>query len=421
MKIRPRSSATMAIATGLLVVITACQPAAPAGSPTAKPAAPAATAESKPVASPGAAASPAAAGSPSPAGSPGPAASPAAGAQPAAGSLPVSNAKIDPSLASTWEGKTVTLIVGANAGGGYDTWARTIARYLPKYLPGTPNMIVQNMDGANHRVATNFVYQAKPDGLTFGLVDRYIPYFQLNGEGPSEGVRYDVTKFTWLASASVGTQVLAVRNEHGISTSNLTPMTQFDWNLAQQDPGSSPHIFASLTRSLLGWKTKSIFGFAGNPEIALSIQRNETDGMITDSDTQERLLQAEFQSGAMVAVAQFGEAKDRPHLKNTPTMTELLKDKGPEANQLYSIGRQPFQWSRPLMVPPGMPENMSSTMRAALWQMFQDPEFLAEAQRLRLEVIPVPGETVQQLILDYFKTPKSVVDKLNEGMASDLQ
>jgi hypothetical protein len=400
-------------------VSTACQSAAPAGSPTSKPAAPASTAaEAKPATSPGAVASPGAA---APAGSPGPAASPAAAAQPGSSALPTTTAKIDPSLASTWEGKTVTLIVGANAGGGYDTWARTIARYMPKYLPGTPNMIVQNMDGAGHRVATNFVYQAKPDGLTFGLVDRYIPFYQLNGEGASEGVRYDVTKLNWLASASVGTQVLAVRNEHGISKTNLTPMTQFDWNLAQQDPGSSPHIFAALTRELLGWKTKSIFGFAGNPEIALSIQRNETDGMITDSDTQERLLQAEFQSGAMIGIVQFGEPKDRPHLQGTSTMMDLLKDKGPEANQLFEVGRQPFQWSRPLMSPPGMPENMTSTMRAALWATFQDPEFMAEAQRLRLEVIPVPGETVQKLITDYLATPKSVVDKLNTALAKDLQ
>ncbi len=116
-----------------------------------------------------------------PGGFPGAAASPAAAANP---TTAVSTAKVDPSLASAFEGKTVTLIVGANPGGGYDTWSRTVARFMGKHLPGNPQMIVQNMDGANHRVATNFIYQAKPDGLTFGMVDRYIPYFQLTVRGP---------------------------------------------------------------------------------------------------------------------------------------------------------------------------------------------------------------------------------------------
>lgn len=416
MRVLMRRSFMLSLVIGAAMVAMACQPTAPA-SPTAAPKAdkPAVggSPDAKPAASPAApAASPGAAASP--------AASPGAAPKPSAGSAPTTTARIDPSLASAWEGKTVTLVVGANPGGGYDTWSRTIARFMGKYLPGTPSMIVQNMDGANHKVATNFVYQAKPDGLTIGMVDRYIPHYQLIGEGPTEGVRYDVTKLNWLGSASTSTQVLAVRNRDGITTSNLAPLTQGLWRIAQQDPGSSPHVFAALSRELLGWKVQSVFGFAGNPEIALSLQRGETDAMITDSDTQERLLQADFASGAMVPVVQYGDAKDRPHLKNTATMAKLLEDKGPEAMRLFDIGRLPFQWSRPLMAPPGMPENMVLTLRAALWATLQDQEFLGEAQRLRLEIIPVPGETVQQLITTHLQTPKSAVDKLQEYMAKDL-
>jgi tripartite-type tricarboxylate transporter receptor subunit TctC len=401
-----------------MLLATACQSAAPA-SPTA---APKAADTSKPAASPDAAAKPAA--SPAAAASPGaaasPAASPAAGAAPAAKpAAATSTAKVDPSLASAFEGKTVTLIVGANPGGGYDTWSRTVARFMGKHLPGNPQMIVQNMDGANHRVATNFIYQSKPDGLTFGMVDRYIPYFQLAGEGPAEGVRYDVTKINWLGSGDVGTQVLAMRARDGLSPKNLAPLQSGTWRLAQQDPGSSPHLFSALARASLGWKLQSIFGFAGNPEISLSIQRNETDGMITDSDTQERLLQDQFASGAVVPVVQFGDAKDRPHLMDTPTMMQLLADKSPEDKRLFDVARMPFQWSRVFLAPPGMPENMVQTYRAALWDTLQDPEFLAEAQRVRLNVIPVPGEKVQEMILEYLKTPKATVDKFNEEMGKD--
>lgn len=403
---------SIAVSAGLL--LAACQPAAPA-TPTA---APKAAEPAKPAASPGAAA-PAASPAAKPAASP--AASPAAGASTGAAAKPalVSTAKIDPSLAREFEGKTVTLIVGANPGGGYDTWSRTIARFLGKHLPGNPTVIVQNMDGANHRVATNFVYQAKPDGLTIAMVDRYIPYFQLAGEGPAEGVRYDVTKLHWLVSASVSTQILAVRNKDGITQQNLAPLTQGTWRLAQQDPGSSPHLFAALARQQLGWKLQSIFGFAGNPEIALSIQRAETDGMITDSDTQERLLQADFQSGAAVPVVQFGDAKDRPHLKDTKTMMDLLKDKSAEDQRLFDVARMPFKWSRPLFAPPGMAPNMVETYRAAIWDTLQDPEFLAEAQRARLEIIPIPGADVEKMIAEYLATPKTIVDRFKAEMAKD--
>jgi hypothetical protein len=141
--------------------------------------------------------------------------------------------------------------------------------------------------------------------------------------------------------------------------------------------------------------------------------------MITDSDTQERLLGEQFTSGAVVPVVQFGDAKDRPHLKDTPTMMDLLKDKSAEDRRLFDVARMPFQWSRAFLAPPGLPENMVQTYRAALWETLHDPEFLAEANRVRLNVIPVPGEKVQEMILEYLKTPKATVEKFNQEMAKD--
>jgi hypothetical protein len=121
----------------------------------------------------------------------------------------------------------------------------------------------------------------------------------------------------------------------------------------------------------------------------------------------------------VVPVVQFGDAKDRPHLKDTPTMMQLLANKSAEDQRLFDVARMPFQWSRAFLAPPGMAENMVSTYRAALWDTLTDPEFLAEAQRARLNVIPVPGETVQSLITTYLETPKATVEKFNAEMAKD--
>jgi tripartite-type tricarboxylate transporter receptor subunit TctC len=347
-------------------------------------------------------------------------AKPAAAPTTAAAAGAQSTAKVDPSLASAWAGKTMTLVVGANAGGGYDTWARLIARYLGKHLPGTPNVIVQNMDGANHRVATNFVYAAKPDGLTIGMVDRYIPWFQVSGDGPEQGVRYDVTKLQWLVSASISTQVLTVRTDAGAAPANLAPMAQNTVRVAQQDPGSSPHAWNVILNEVLGWKLQPIFGFPGNPEISLSLQRGETHALITDWDTQERLLAEPFSSRTMTPLVQFGDLRSRPALKDVPMISELFVGKGDEARQLLDLVGQPFQWSRPLMAPPGMAPNMVETLRAALWDTLQDPEVLEEAKRLRLEIIPVSGERVSAMMLQYAQTPQPVVQKLKELMARDV-
>jgi tripartite-type tricarboxylate transporter receptor subunit TctC len=372
----------VALSVGLM--LTACQSGAPAAAPT--------TAPSKP----------------------------AAAATPAPTTPAQSTARIDPSLASAWAGKTMTVVVGANAGGGYDTWARLIAKHMGKHLPGSPNIIVQNMDGANHRVATNFVYAAKPDGLTIGMVDRYIPWFQVSGDGPEQGVRYDVTKLHWLASASISVQVLTLRTDTGAAADNLAPLTQKIVRVAQQEPGSSPHAWNAILNEVLGWKLQPTFGFPGNPEISLSLQRGETQALITDWDTQERLLAEPFSSKTMAPVVQFGDLRSRPALKDVPTIADLFKGKGADAQQLLDLVGQPFMWSRPLMAPPGMAPQMVETLRAALWATLEDPEVLDEAKRLRLEIIPVPGERVNELILQYAQTPKPVVQKLKDLMAKDV-
>ena len=421
MRARPSSLVAMLAAVSLLA---ACQPAAPAASPTTAPK-PAEATKPAAQASPAVASSPAPGPAASPATKPNPSPSPGASPSPAAkpgASGPVqTTSRIDPSLASVWAGKTVTWVVGANPGGGYDTWSRLMARMLPKHLPGNPNIIVQNMDGANHRVATNFIYQARPDGLTIGMVDRFIPYFQLIGEGPEQGVRYDVTKINWLGSGDIGTQILTLRARDGLSPTNLAPLEQGEWKVANQDPGSSPHQFLALSRALLGWKLVPIFGFPGNPEIALSVQRGETDGVVGDSDTSQRLFAEQFANGQVVAVVQYGPQKPGENLRNTKTMMDLLANKPMQDQQLFQVTRQPFQWSRSYLAPPGMPENMVSTLRAAILMTLQDPEFLAEAQRLRLEVNPVPGEEVQRLIMDYLNTPKSFIDRMRAETEKDVQ
>jgi tripartite-type tricarboxylate transporter receptor subunit TctC len=322
-------------------------------------------------------------------------------------------------LASVWQGKTITLVVGAEAGGGYDTWARLAAKHLQKQLPGNPNIIVQNMPGGNHRVATNYLYGMKGDGLTLGLIERYIPSYQLSGEGPNEGVRFDVTKFDWIGSAAVTTPALVVHQRIGITPSNLEQLKQRPIRVAQQAPGSSQHIWAVLSREILGYKFENIFGFKSNPEASLSMRRGETEGMITDSETLARIFDQEFKTGEVLALMLYGDRKPGSVWEKAPTIMDLVGDKNAEAKQMVDFARLPFSWSRPFLSPPGTPATVVATLRAAFTTMMADPEFLADADQQKLEVTPLDGASMTTLLTDYMKTPKAIIDKVNAMIEAD--
>ncbi|MFN0071790.1 MAG: Bug family tripartite tricarboxylate transporter substrate binding protein, partial [Chloroflexota bacterium] len=366
------------------------------------------TEAAKPAASPSA--SPAAAASPGAVPAASPAASPAAAVQP----VP----RVDPSLASVWQGKTITLIVAENPGGGNDAWARLVARHIGKHLPGTPNVIVENMPGAGHRIGANAIYAARPDGLTMGLVDRYIPSFQLRGEGAEEGVRYDATKIGWLGSTTTETQVVFISSRTGVKEAK--DLQDIQINFTNATPGSPPHVNQVVLKEALGWKTRSIFGYVGTAQQWLALDRDEVDGLITAWSSAVLQKGDDIRSGKYLPIAQIGGARLKdPLAARAPWSEDLFQDKSPEMKQLLALAQRPFAWSRSFLTTPNLPPNVLATMRAAFLLACADPAFLAEAEQLKFDVDPVSGERVQELILDYMNTPKLVVERLSALIEAD--
>jgi tripartite-type tricarboxylate transporter receptor subunit TctC len=395
-----------------VVLLAACSPAAPAA-PTASPAAPA-----KPAASP-------AGGAPVPAGSPAapadgpaavaaasPAASPAASA---AGAQPAPTA--NPALASNWAGKTVTLIVSQAPGGGYDTWARLVGKHISRFLPGTPNVVVQNMVGGDHKIATNFIYAAKPDGLTMGLVGRQIPDSALLNEGPEQGVRFEVAKLNWLGSPTKDSQVLLLSAKSGIT--NYKQLESQEMTLGGTTPGTPPHVYSVVLREGLGWKLRPIFGFEGTASSLLAIDRGEINGLINDWASSVVQRGDALKAKTLVPIVIMGDPINDPLLAGVPTADQLFKDRPPAMRELLEYSQQPFVWSRPFVTSPNMDPAILGAMRAAFMQTMADPQFLADAAQLKFDVSPVPGERVQQLIQEYQSTPKALVDRLNALVEAD--
>lgn len=389
------------------LVVTACSPA-PTASPTAAPAKPTTAASPAAVAS-----------SPAPAVAGSPAASPAAVARvpDAASAAPA----IDQSLAAVWQGKNVTIIVGDAAGGSNDTIARLISRHLPRNLPGQPTVIVQNMPGAAHRVATNFVYQSKPDGLTIGAIDRGIPNIQLRGEGPDQGVRYDVTKMTWLGTATPVNQVILLHQRSGVSLDNLKVLETKQALLAGTEASSSAHVPQVVLNNGLGWKLKSVFGYEGTNARLLAIERAEVEGILAPFESMVRQVGDNLRSGAMIPIIAMGRKPADPLLAKTPNAEDLFADKSVEKKQLLAIVTRPYEWGRPLVAAPDLPPNITATLRAALLKTYSDPEFLAEARQIDVEreLAPVTGEKTTEMILEYMKTPKELVDLLDKLVTED--
>jgi tripartite-type tricarboxylate transporter receptor subunit TctC len=385
------------------LVMAACSPAAPA-SPTSAP-----TSAAKPSGSPAAApAAPAA----------NPAASPAA--SPAAVSAPSSAAPVataDPALASNWAGKTVTLIVSQAPGGGYDSWARLVGRHIGRFLPGNPNVIVQNMVGGDHKIATNFIYAAKPDGLTMGLVGRQIPDSALLNEGPEQGARFEVGKISWLGSPSKDSQVLLLSQRTGITSPKQLESQQV--TLGGSTTGSPPHVYQVVLRHGLGWKLKPIFGFEGTAASLLAIDRGEINGLINDWASSVAQRADALKARTLVPIVIMGDPIADPLLAGVPTADELFKDRPADERELLDYAQRPFAWSRPFIAPPNMDPALLSAMRSAFMHTMSDPQFLADAAQLKFDVIPVSGQRVQELIEEYQKTPPSLVERLNTLVEAD--
>src|SRR5688572_31795880 len=176
---------------------------------------------------------------------------------------------------SPYEGKTITIVVGFKAGGGYDRTARILARHLPKYLPGKPNVIVQNMPGANSIIAANHVYNvAKPDGLTLGTFNRNLVLAQLTNVS---GVKFDQTKFAWVGSAASESTVLAIRSD--LLYKNFDDLKKSGKTLVigATGPGANTYDFPLLLKELLGVDLKIVSGYSGSADIMLAIERKEVD------------------------------------------------------------------------------------------------------------------------------------------------
>jgi tripartite-type tricarboxylate transporter receptor subunit TctC len=313
------------------------------------------------------------------------------------------------SVAEFYKGKTVSMIVSSSPGGGYDALSRTVARYLPKHIPGNPSVIVRNMPGAGGIVATNHIAKVAPrDGLTFAGVQNNTPFEPLFGTKEAD---YDPTKLNWLGTPSIETGLLIVWHTSKIQT--LADAQKMEMTAGASGANSTPSFYARLVNELLGTKIKIIVGFPGQNEAYLAMEREEIDSYgVTFWSSLTSTKQNWIKDKKIRYLVQYGPEKEAA-LPDVPYGPDLVKSE--DDKLLFEAAYAPLAAGRPFVAPPDIPADRLAALRQAMLDTYRDPEFLAEADKQQLQVDhPTSGEKLQAQIARVYQMPTRIVDRLRK-------
>ena len=298
----------------------------------------------------------------------------------------------------SFAGKTVTIIVGYNPGGGYDQMARMIARYLPKYLPGNPTVIVQNMPGANSITAANHVYTAKPDGLTIGAFNRNLILGQVV---KVPAIRFDMSKFAWIGSMAAETTILAIRADLPYRTPADLIKADPAVIVGATGPGASTYDFPLLLKALAKFNLRIISGYPASGDIMLAVERKEVDGRAGSYSSIKPFIDRGLVRPIVRANASV------PAIAQLPVDENLVTEARSKA--VMRLRSVPETLGRPYLMPAGTPADILRAYWDAFTKISQDKDFVTEAERAGFEIEYVRGDRAMQIVREVLGAPSDVV------------
>jgi tripartite-type tricarboxylate transporter receptor subunit TctC len=294
-----------------------------------------------------------------------------------------------------YQGKTISFIVGAAPGGGYDTYTRTVARHIGKHISGHPTTVVQNMEGAGTLIAAHHVYfKADPDGLTLGAWNSGQVLRQALDD---RAVRFKADKFGWVGAPVRGMPSCGLMAYTGVKTLDDALSSKQRLKIGSTRAGTTTDDLPRLLNMTLGTHFDVIPGFTGTSRIRLAMQKREVDGACFGWEsmrvTATSMLRAEGDE-KFIPFITHGHPED-PEVKGLPELTEVVKGKNRVIVKAW-VGQYDFQ--RPLSLPPGTPKDRLATLRTAYKATLEDPEFLADAKKSKLIINYVSGEEIDKIV-----------------------
>jgi tripartite-type tricarboxylate transporter receptor subunit TctC len=314
-----------------------------------------------------------------------------------------------------YQGQTIKVIVGFTSGGFYDRWSRLLAKYVPKYIPGNPEIVVQNVPGAGGLVAANQVYNvAKPDGLTIGMLSYGIYLDQMVGR---KEVQYDVRKFNWIGSPEKSDVLFYMRSDAPFKTLLDIRNAPTPPKCGSTGTAGTDYILARMLEDTLGLKINTVLGYPGGAEIDLAVEKGEVQcrGM-TAAPFFGREPFITWRKNNFVRVLLFGGQKRDERIPEAPTIYEIFdQEKTPEENRrVADVILRGGDFGRPWVTTPGTPKDRVKILRDAHAKAMADPALQAEAQKGKMDMDPVSGEELQKLAETIMNQPPRVIERVKK-------
>ena len=319
-------------------------------------------------------------------------------------------------VADFYRGKTVRIIVGFSAGGGYDQYSRLIARHMSKHIPGNPAVIVENMTGAGSIIAANHVFNAAPkDGTLIGNISGPIVLEQLFG---SPAVQFDMAKFRYLAVPVSETYLMIVTRKTGI--------TKFDEVIGPKSkqvtfgaiPGSTVEHAPVLARDILGANLKVVSGYKGTADVRLALDSGEVDGFFNTWTSSKITSFDKFKKGDWVVLAQLSDKPIKDLIiPNVPTISQIAKTDEQRLIMKYGTST-PNAFGKVYVLPPGTPNDRAAALENAFAKVFADKDLMADANKGKLEIDPMLGEEIHKLVQEFLGMSPDLKGKLQAAIKS---
>jgi len=319
-------------------------------------------------------------------------------------------AAVADSVADFYKNRSISLIIGYSVGGGYDAYARLVARYIGKHIPGQPSIVPQQMTGAGSLRAANYMFSVAPkDGAVLGIFSRSMGIAPLLGQA-----EFDSRKFTWLGSVT--------DDDTTCVTWNSSPIKTWDDFLSKPSKlgglgaDADPDIWALLYKNVFGAKVQLVSGYPGTNDVVLAMERGEVDGLCGLSWSTIKTRHAEWLTNHSANIIVQAALKKEPEIAAVPLATDLVKSQ--EQLQIIRLLLASQAMARPFAAPPDIPVDRKAALIAAFDATMRDADFLGEAQKLNFEIHPVTASTIDALLAEVYATPKDVLARAAKAISS---
>jgi tripartite-type tricarboxylate transporter receptor subunit TctC len=311
--------------------------------------------------------------------------------------------------ADFYRGKTVDLEIGYSVGGGYDVYARMLAPFMAKHIPGSPSVVAKNMEGAGSLRLANWLYNVAPkDGTAFGTIGRGTGFDPLFGH---RGAQFDGAKFTWIGSANDEVSVCVVWNGR-TKIAKFEDLLTTPLTVGGTSAAADTDQFPLVMNGVLGTRMKVVTGYPGGNDVNLAMERGEVDGRCGWSWSSVRSTRPQWLAEKKITILVQLALHKHPDLPDVPVIIDLAKTDDQRQLLKLIFARQAL--GRPFLAPPGIPAARANALRTAFMDTMHNKDFLAEAEKAQLEITPIDGAGVQKLVADLYQSPPAVVKKAAE-------